>query len=150
MQTIITDNVKRFFELQEQVNKQIDEQGQAESKVADELEEMGDKLSYEEIDSVIELSKSPMTKLTKELYESPMKDRNYEKHGYGGCICCYKPMKETDCLLVHMNEHWMALNPDFVTEENCFELTGANSQGWFPIGNDCAKKMKGFVFNPNK
>ncbi len=57
METIITDNVKRFFELQEQVNKQIDEQGQAESKLVDELEKIGDNLSHEEIDMVSELGK---------------------------------------------------------------------------------------------
>lgn len=86
--------------------------------------------------------------LTSELYESPMKERNEEKFGFGGCICCNKPMKENDGLLIHMNENWVAVNPSIVTEQNCQELTGANSQGWFQIGNDCAKKMKGFVFNP--
>jgi len=97
-----------------------------------------------------QMSETITIQLTAELYRSPMKDRNEDKYGYGGCICCNKPMKETDCLYVHMNENWVALNPQFVTEENCLELTGANSQGCFPIGNDCAKKMKGFVFNPNK
>jgi hypothetical protein len=52
METIITDNVKRFLELQEKVNNQIDEQGQAESKLVDELEKIGDDLSYEEQDMV--------------------------------------------------------------------------------------------------
>ena len=46
-----------------------------------------------------------------------------------------------------MNTDWLAVNPDMVNETNCFELTGAESQGAFPIGPDCAKKMIGFVFN---
>lgn len=57
MQTIITDNVKRFLELQEKVNNQIDEQGQAESKLVDELEKIGDNLSEQEISMVCELGK---------------------------------------------------------------------------------------------
>jgi len=96
------------------------------------------------------MSETITIQLTAQLYESPMKDRNEKKYGYGGCICCNKPMKQPVCFWIHMNEHWMVVNPQFVTEENCFELTGANSQGWFPIGNDCAEKMKDFVFNPNK
>ena len=79
--------------------------------------------------------------LTKELYESPIRERNIEKHGdMGGCICCGKPMKEGEALHVHMNEDWVAVSNE-VTEENCKELTGHNSQGYFPVGNSCAKKM---------
>ena len=44
-----------------------------------------------------------------------------------------------------MNENWVAVE-NSVTEENCKESTGADSQGCFSIGNSCAKKMpKGFV-----
>lgn len=86
--------------------------------------------------------------LTKELYESPIRERNIEKYGEDGCICCAKPMNEGESLYVHMNEGWMAVNHEVVTEENCKELTGSNSQGCFPIGNTCAKKMgKEFTFN---
>ena len=86
--------------------------------------------------------------LTKELYESPMKERNEEKYGHLNeqCICCFKPMNTGPKLYVHMNTKWEAVNPNIVTDENCEELTGYASQGCFPIGNDCAKKMKGFVF----
>lgn len=81
--------------------------------------------------------------LTKKLYESSMKERNIEKYGEipDQCICCGKPVKKDHSLFVHMNENWEAVNPSLVNEENCNELTGANSQGLFPIGNDCAKKM---------
>lgn len=88
------------------------------------------------------------TQLTKELYESPMKERNEEKYGHLGnqCICCFKPMEEGEKAYVHMNTNWVAVNPNIVTDENCQELTGAESQGCFPIGNSCAKKMRGFTF----
>lgn len=92
--------------------------------------------------------------LTKELYESPMRERNIHKYGLmtEQCICCGKPMSENDPMgayHVHMNTNWVAVNPKIVTEENIVELTGAESQGCFPIGNDCAKKMKDFVFKLN-
>lgn len=91
--------------------------------------------------------------LTKELYESPMRERNLDKYGHASnqCICCGKPMSEKDLLegyFVHMNTDWVAVNPQVVTDDNIIELTGAESQGCFPIGNDCAKKMKGFAYKP--
>ena len=88
--------------------------------------------------------------ITKELYESPMKERNEEKYGLltEQCICCGKPMKKGEKLYVHMNTDWQAVNPT-ISETDCKELTGAESQGCFPIGNDCAKKMKGFTFTLN-
>lgn len=86
--------------------------------------------------------------ITKELYESPMKERNEEKYGLQSeqCICCGKPMKLGEKLYVHMNTDWMAVNPT-IDEKDCEKLTGAESQGCFPIGNDCAKKMLGFTFS---
>lgn len=88
------------------------------------------------------------TQLTKELYQSPMKERNEEKYGIitNQCICCSKPMSEGEKAYVHMNTNWVAVNPNIVTDKNCQELTGAESQGCFPIGNSCAKKMRGFTF----
>jgi len=86
--------------------------------------------------------------LTAELYESPQRDKNEEKYGNisgNQCICCMKPMKSGEVKMVHMNTGWVAVHTS-VTEENCEELTGDGSQGSFPIGNSCAKKMpKGFV-----
>lgn len=85
--------------------------------------------------------------LTTELYISPMRDRNNEKYGSGDfCICCGKPIKDMEkTKWVHMNEGWLALHSS-VSYQNCFDLTGYNSQGCFPIGNECAKKMpKNFV-----
>ena len=85
--------------------------------------------------------------MTKELYESPIKERNLEKYGHlsDQCICCGKPMKEGEKLYVHMNTNWVAVHPS-INETNCKELTGAESQGCFAIGNDCAKKMLGYTF----
>lgn len=88
-----------------------------------------------------------MTELIKELYRSPMKERNEEKYGLSSdqCICCGKPMKPGERFYVHMNTDGVAVHPT-IPSENFEELTGAESQGAFPIGNDCAKKMKGFTF----
>lgn len=92
-------------------------------------------------------------KFTHPLYESPKKEQNEEKYGItpgNQCICCMKPMKDGETKVVHMNEDWLAVSNE-VTEENCKELTGANSQGCFPIGNDCAKKMpKNFITTPTE
>lgn len=88
------------------------------------------------------------TQLTKPLYESPIKERNEKKYGItdgNQCICCSKPLKDKDTLHVHMNTNWEAVSPT-IDEKNFVELTGYESQGCFPIGNDCAKKMLGFTF----
>ena len=86
--------------------------------------------------------------LTKELYESPMKERNLDKNGYADnqCVCCMKLMKESEAnTYVHMNTNWVAVHPS-IDAENCEELTGAESQGSWLIGKSCAKKMKGFTY----
>jgi hypothetical protein len=57
-------------------------------------------------------------------------------------------MKGGENLNVHMNTDWMAI-ASHITEETCLEMTGAESQGVFPIGNDCAKKMIGFTIKLN-
>ena len=89
-----------------------------------------------------------MEQITKELYVSPMLDRNLDKYGQSDnqCICCGKPMKPDDKQYVHMNTNWLAVHSS-ITDVKCLEMTGAESQGMFPIGNECAKKMKGFIFN---
>lgn len=90
--------------------------------------------------------------LTKELYESPMRERNLERNGWADnqCICCMKLMKENECdTYVHMNTDWVAVHPD-ISVENCEELTGAETQGSWPIGKSCAKKMKGFTYTIKK
>ena len=43
-----------------------------------------------------------------------------------------------------MNTNWLAVHPS-ITDEKCLEMTGAETQGMFPIGNECAKKMKGYI-----
>ena len=97
------------------------------------------------------MKKEMTNKLTMELYESPMKERNEKKYGLRSrqCICCGKLMKDNENLYVHMNTDWLAVNPS-IPEELCEKLTGAGSQGCFPIGNGCAKKMVGFAYNPYK
>jgi hypothetical protein len=80
--------------------------------------------------------------LTHRIYESSKKEQNRKKYGTAKhqCICCLKPMKEGEVLQIHMNVHCEAVHPS-VTVEECQEKTGAESQGYFPIGNSCAKKM---------
>ena len=85
------------------------------------------------------------------LYVSPVKERNIEKFGQRGnqCECCGKLMKEDNHLMVHMGVDWIAYNVGDTTTINEVDFitgTDVESQGFFPIGNDCAKKMKGFTF----
>lgn len=86
-------------------------------------------------------------KITMALYESPQKEQNNENYGEFGseCICCGKPMAAGSCQWVHMNEKWQAVNP-LLKEDEVEGVTGFRSQGCFPVGNECAKKMKGFTF----
>jgi hypothetical protein len=83
---------------------------------------------------------------TMQLYESPQKEVNEEKYGLlsDQCVCCGKPMKEGKKLYVHMNTDWLAVHPT-ILEEEVLNITGSESQGFFPIGKACAKKMKDFT-----
>ena len=86
-----------------------------------------------------------------ELYVSPMRERNLDKYGYDSdsCECCGKKLNLDSCKMVHMGTDWMAYNTDDVTIiDGIAYITGTNveTQGFFPIGNDCAKKMNGFTF----
>ena len=79
---------------------------------------------------------------TKKLYISPKANfRGFEHE----CICCGRKLDSKHNVWVHMNVEWVAVNPE-IPEEDCEKVTGAESQGWFQIGNECAKKMKGFTF----
>lgn len=51
----IPEKVKRFIDLQNQVNKQIDEKGEADHELADELERVADSLNSHESELAIEL-----------------------------------------------------------------------------------------------
>lgn len=85
------------------------------------------------------------------LYVSPIRERNIDKFGeiQNQCECCGKPMKETDSKVVHMGVDWMAYNTHetiIVDGVEFIKGTEIESQGFFKIGNDCAKKMNGFTF----
>lgn len=87
---------------------------------------------------------------TMELYVSPMRERNIEKLGEfsNQCICCGKEVKGQH-KVVYMGTDWMAYNTTIITRIKGLPFiadTGVEIQGAFPIGNDCAKKMKGFTF----
>lgn len=94
-----------------------------------------------------------MTKeTTHPLYESSKREVNFEKYGHlsDQCICCGLPMKDGEKLLVHMNTDWVAVRND-ISEDMVVEMTGADSQGAFPIGNSCARKMpKEFIIDLSK
>jgi hypothetical protein len=86
-----------------------------------------------------------------ELYQSPIRERNLDKYGHDTdqCICCGKPMKSGESLHVHMGTDWMAYNTKETNNVDGIEYisgTEKETQGFFRIGNDCAKKMKGFTF----
>jgi len=85
---------------------------------------------------------------THKLYESPSRDKNEEKYGTisgNQCICCMKPMKEGEVSMVHMTTDWVAINVE--TDDKGYINEEHQSQGCYPIGNSCAKKMpKEFVF----
>jgi len=50
-----TENVRRFIHLQEKANRMIETYGMCSDDVANELEELGDKLSPEEIDETLRI-----------------------------------------------------------------------------------------------
>ena len=49
------ENVRRFIHLQENANRMIETYGMCSDDVANELEELGDKLSPEEIDETLRI-----------------------------------------------------------------------------------------------
>jgi len=72
--------------------------------------------------------------------ESPKKEANIDKYGdvSNSCIVCGKPTKEK--LLVHLTTDGTITNEG---DESKID----NSQGFFPIGSNCAKQIeKEFVF----
>ena len=88
---------------------------------------------------------------TMELYVSPMKERNIDKYGRqpNQCKCCGRLIKNTEYLSVNMGVDWLAYNTNEIetrNQINYFIGTDVEIQGSFSIGNDCAKKMKGFTF----
>lgn len=81
---------------------------------------------------------------TIELYESPLKSRNEKRYGdVNVCICCGKPLRGNPPA-IHMNTAWEVVHPS-ISVEDCLEQTGHESQGYFDIGPECAKKMKDYL-----
>jgi hypothetical protein len=85
---------------------------------------------------------------TSELYQSPNFEKNEEIHKKGyteRCVCCNKPMKpEQVKFMVHMTTFWVAVDTD---DTDIVSDNGFQSQGFFPIGTECKKKMdKEFIF----
>ena len=81
------------------------------------------------------------TELEVPLYVSPARDGNYKRYGdCEACICCNRPMKKNEGKLIHMTIFHTALHNSILDESDATAL-GFYSQGYFPIGNSCAKKM---------
>ena len=87
---------------------------------------------------------------THPLFQSSMRERNAKKYrglSSNQCIVCLAPMREGEVKRVHMNEDWLMVKKG-ISAEDCKELTGSNSQGFFEIGNSCAKKHpKEFIYD---
>lgn len=83
-----------------------------------------------------------------EAYESPMLERNIDKYGHDGCYCCGKPMKNED-LHIHLSTSGYFVAND--TPEDFNDEVVGESQGCFPIGKACAKKLpSNFVIDFSK
>lgn len=52
------NKAEKFLQLQAQVNQEIDEHGQASTKLVDELEKLGDELNDDEINEVCEKARA--------------------------------------------------------------------------------------------
>ena len=77
---------------------------------------------------------------TFEIYESPKKYANEERLGShsNSCICC--GLLTAEKFFIHATTDWVAI--DEIDADKV-----ANSQGFFPIGPECAKKFpKEFIF----
>ncbi len=66
---MITTNVERFIELQTAINNQIDQYGQADEQLVDELDQLGDQLTDAEISALSNL-----------MYEDAVSDGEYEEN----------------------------------------------------------------------
>lgn len=81
---------------------------------------------------------------TNEIYESPQKEAQIEKHGYTSamCECCGKILQPdaSKWKWFHASTSWKAVDT--------LEYLGDDGeQGFFPVGNSCAKKFpKEFIF----
>jgi hypothetical protein len=80
--------------------------------------------------------------LSKELYESPKKEQNIDKYGEQSnqCICCGRLMEENEKYSVHMNTYWEVMHNSIITDQDA-KNNDMESQGYFPVGNSCAKKV---------
>lgn len=79
---------------------------------------------------------------THPIYESPKKEQNEERYGIAenSCVCCGKRIKNV-FLGIHATTDWVAVDEGDDTKVS-------NSQGWFPVGTECAKHFpKEFLFH---
>lgn len=75
---------------------------------------------------------------TYHIYESSKKEANEERLGLhtNSCVCC--GLRTAEKLFIHTSTDWLAVDTDKMFNE---------SQGFFPIGPECAKKFPNeFIF----
>jgi len=71
-------------------------------------------------------------------YDADKREANearYRSNHVGTCIVCGRPLSRSQAdngAWVHMSTDWQVISPDD---------TEADSQGFFPIGSECAKKI---------
>ncbi len=77
-----------------------------------------------------------------EIYESPKRESNIEKHGEHTeqCICCGRMMTDDKPKFwIHATTNWMAIDYDATEEQLSAE--GLESQGAYMVGATCAKRF---------
>jgi hypothetical protein len=81
---------------------------------------------------------------THPIYESLQKSDNEKRNGIhsNSCVCCSKIIKNI--------KHGIHTTTDWVAVDEQDEAKVPNSQGWFPVGSECAKHFpKEFLFSLN-
>lgn len=82
-----------------------------------------------------------------ELYQSPKYEKNADLDPKEAeddrCVCCNKPLNTKDKYWVHMETGWKIVpNGAEIEIDYSHEEEGKiYSQGMFPVGNACAKKI---------
>tara|TARA_R110002096_G_scaffold40682_6_gene110326 strand:- start:440 stop:724 length:285 start_codon:yes stop_codon:yes gene_type:complete len=69
-----------------------------------------------------------------------MQNLDWKDNDNDECICCKRPLNTKNKFVVHMATTWEMIHNDD-PRLNDQEWINQNSQGCFPVGNTCAKKI---------
>jgi hypothetical protein len=78
-----------------------------------------------------------------EIYESAKKEANADRLGdhSNSCVCC--GLRTAEKLYIHATTDWTAVDVETIPEDEDFD-----SQGFFPVGPECAKRFpNGYIFD---